>query len=564
MQNQVRNPLPGVVYADPERLRRYVEAGALPLESLATAFRRSFARHAARIALYTPEGDVTYAELDEISDRFGAALIGLGIKPQERALFQSGNCRELLFAFIGCLKAGVIPVCTLASHREHEIGYLGCHADARIHIVQGDDPKADLPAFALKMTAEIPTMRHVIVLRGRRDGCLSFDDLLAATDPKAARRTVEAIEHDPFQVCVFQLSGGTTGVPKIIPRMSNDYLLNMLLTAQTLGYTAEDVMFMPMPMIHNACMVCFWGPTLLSGAAFAIPAEMTPEAWGDILRRARPTWLGLIRPLLPRLETMLDRGLATLDRVRAVWSPDAARVFRTKFGLPSHSMFGMTEGVNMYTHLDDPEEVIDWGVGRPMSAFDEVRLVRAGTDEEVEDDEPGELVCRGPYTFAGYYNAPDRNAQCVDAQGFYRSGDLLIRRRIDGETYYAFSGRNKDLVNRGHEKVNAEELETAVVAHPAVLQCAVIGMPDATLGERICVYIVPRERQQAPTVAELGSFLESQGLAKFKWPERVETIEALPVTRVGKLDKAILRADIAAKLGVSVDEPGRGGWRKQA
>lgn len=552
MQTQVRNPLPGVVYNDPERLRQYVEAGVLPVQSLADAFRQSFRQNAQRVALYTAGGEVSYAELDAITDRFAAALLNLGIRPQERALFQTNNCPELLYAFIGCLKAGVIPVCTLAAHREQEIGYLGCHADARVHIVQGDDPKADLVGFASKMRARIPTMRHIIVLRGRGGpDHLSFDDLIAAEDPAKARLAVEAIKHDPFQVGVFQLSGGTTGVPKIIPRMSNDYLLNMTLTIETLGYTAEDVMFMPMPMIHNACMVCFWGPTLLAGAAFAIPADMTPEAWGDTFRRARPTWLGLIRPLMPRLEAMLDKGFATLDGVRAIWSPDAARLFHEKFGVPAHGMFGMTEGVNMYTHLDDPREAQDWTVGRPMSPLDEVRLVHPGTCEEVGYDEPGELVCRGPYTLAGYYNAPDRNAQCFDKDGYYSSGDLLVKRLIDGNVYYAFSGRNKDLVNRGHEKVNAEELENAVITHPAVAECAIVGMPDAVLGERICAYIVARNGQDAPSVPELSAHLERVGLAKFKWPERIEQIDALPTTRVGKLDKAVLRADIAAKVAAA-------------
>ncbi|WP_349771062.1 AMP-binding enzyme [Bradyrhizobium barranii] len=149
---------------------------------------------------------------------------------------------------------------------------------------------------------------------------------------------------------------------------------------------------------------------------------------------------------------------------------------------------------------------------------------------------------------AGYYNAPDRNAQCFDEQGFYSSGDLLVKRIIGGETYYAFSGRNKDLVNRGHEKVNAEELENAVASHPAVSECAVVGMPDPVLGERICAYIVVRNAQCAPSVSELARYLEGFGLAKFKWPERVEIVDALPVTRVGKLDKATLRSDIAAKV----------------
>ena len=158
---------------------------------------------------------------------------------------------------------------------------------------------------------------------------------------------VRVIERDPYQVAVFQLSGGTTGVPKVIPRMQNDYLLNAQRTAEWLGYRNTDVMFMPLPMIHNACMLCFWLPTLLSGAAFAIPADMTPEAWGWIFRAKNPTWIGVIRALLPRLDAMVEGKFASLRSVRACWVPDAARLVRQKYGTPSYAMFGMAEGLNM-------------------------------------------------------------------------------------------------------------------------------------------------------------------------------------------------------------------------
>ena len=194
-------------------------------------------------------------------------------------LFQAINSKELVYALIACFKAGLIPVCTLPPHREHEIGYLGCHADARAHIVQGDDPKFDLPGFALAMKSRIPSMRHIISLRGtKREGVLRLEDLVAAEDPALARAAVEAIPRDPFQVAIFQLSGGTTGVPKIIPRMQNDYLLNATLTTEWLGFRSSDVMFIPMPIIHNACLICFLMPTLLTGAAFALPADLTPKS----------------------------------------------------------------------------------------------------------------------------------------------------------------------------------------------------------------------------------------------------------------------------------------------
>ncbi|NDZ18016.1 peptide arylation enzyme [Variovorax sp. WS11] len=545
----VKVPIPGVIYPPVERLKRYVEGGELELETLVDALSASFSANAGRTALATDEGDVSYAQLDDITDRFAGALLGLGLEPLDRVLFQCGNCKELVYAVVGCLKAGLIPVCTLAVHREHEIVYLGCHTEARVHIVQGNDPKFDLIDFALKVRPRIPTVHHVISIGGEgKAGVLRFDDLVSAQERGSARESLRSVPRDPFQVAVFQLSGGTSGVPKVIPRMHNDYLLNARLTIDVLGYAVDDVLFMPMPMIHNASMICFWLPCLLAGASFTIPRDLTPEAWGRIFREKKPTFIGLIRPLLPRLEEMLQKDYGSLERVRGSWSPDGARLVREKYGIPSLAMFGMTEGMNLYCREGDPDEALDWTIGRPLSRFDEIRLVEPGGDREVALGEVGELTCRGPYTLSGYYNAPERNQQAFTEDGFYRSGDLLVERMIGGRRYYAFAGRTKDVIDRGNEKVNCEEVENAASTHPAVSGCAVVGMPDAVLGERICAFLVIKEGECAPSVVELGRHFEVLGLAKFKWPERIEVIEALPVTKVNKLDKAVLRSAIRAKL----------------
>ena len=548
----VREPLPGVSYPPLERLVRYVEAGALTEESLIEALAESFNSNAGNIALCAPDGDISYGELQEITDRFAASLIQLGFKPLERVLFQVGNCKELIFAFVGCLKAGLIPVCTLPAHREREIEYLGRHVDAVLHIVQGDDPKFDLVGFALKTMSAIPTLRQVISIRaGTREGVRRFEDLLGSATADEARQAVARVGRDPYQVAVFQLSGGTSGVPKVIPRLQNEYLLNARLTAQTLGYRPSDVMFMPMPMIHNACMICFWLPTLLTGAAYAIPADMTPESWGQVFRSKQPTFLGLIRALIPRLDAMVERGLGSIESVRACWCPDAARLMREKYSLPAYAMFGMSEGLNMYTREGDPVEALDWTVGRPLSPFDEVRLVLPGTETLAAVGEIGEFRARGPYTISGYYNAPERNQEAFTRDGFYKTGDLLVCREIEGNLYYAFAGRTKDVVDRANEKINCEEVENAVSTHPSVAVCAVIGMPDPVLGERVCAYVVLRENVAAPTVAQMSEHMQRIGLAKFKWPERIEVIDALPLTRVGKLEKAKLREDIQRRLSES-------------
>jgi 2,3-dihydroxybenzoate-AMP ligase len=197
--------------------------------------------------------------------------------------------------------------------------------------------------------------------------------------------------------------------------------------------------------------------------------------------------------------------------------------------------FGMSEGTLFFVRREDPEEVRMETVGTPVSPDDEVRL----TDEEgreVPDWEVGELTVRGPYTLCGYYRAPDYNARQFTPDGFYRSGDLM-RRHPSGA--YIVEGRIKDLVNRGGEKISAEEVENLILTHPAVRNVACIPLPDPVLGERMCACVIPRE-WAALTLDELTSHLLGLGMAKFKLPERLELMDDFPLSAFGKVSKKTL------------------------
>ncbi|MDB5929071.1 MAG: AMP-dependent synthetase and ligase [Polaromonas sp.] len=550
LQTQVREPLPGVVYAPTSNLTRYLEAGILTRETMAQAFRASFAQHASSLALRGTDAEVTYAELDAITDRLGAAFLRMGLEPLDRVVFQLGNCNELVFGFIACLKAGLIPVCTLAAHRESEIGYLGKHAAARMHFVQGDDAKFDDVAFAERIRASIPSMQWTVQARGERRGKAShLRELIASITAEEAHLMLAQVEVDPFQVAVFQLSGGTTGVPKIIPRFHNEYIYNMRAVADFCGYASDDCLFMPLPMMHNLNMGCCFGPFLLTGGTVAVAASLAPEALGDIFRRCEPTWTVVAGPIADRLKSAMESGKLPLDKLRGVISANNAPALRQLLRAPVHHIFGMTEGVIMLTRESDPQEVKDFMVGIPVSSHDQVKLFKTGTEEEItEAGVEGECAFAGPYTIHGYYDAAERNAQTFTSTGMYRSGDLMLFRDIGGKRYYQFRGRTKDVVDRGGEKVNSEEVELMVSRHPAITSAAVIGMPDKAYGERICAFITLREGMQGPTVAELGAFLQEQGLAKFKWPERIEVLSELPLTNAGKLSKPKLKEMIVQKL----------------
>lgn len=548
--------LEGVRYPDEDRLRRYVAEGVLTDETLVGAFRAAFHTHADRFALVGPEGSYTYAALDEATDRLGAALLALGMRPLDSAIFQCGNSNELLLTFFACLKAGIIPLCSLQAFRKLEIGYLGNLCGARLHFVQGDDPKFDDVEFAESMQAEVGSLEFILQARGERRGrAVLLADLIRDMPLDVARSHLAAVRHEPFQVAVFQLSGGTTGVPKIIPRFQNEYLYNMRAVAAWNRYTVDDVLFFPTPYMHNLNMGCFFGPFLLTGATVTVSPDLNEASLQGLVRDYAPTWFGVAGPILMRIAPELAKADASVKARRNFIAPKNGPNLERLTGSPAQHIFGMTEGTIMFTQPEDPQEIRESSIGRPVSAYDEVKIVHPGTEDLVADGEIGEALFRGPYTIRGYYKSEKEDAQRFTPDGFYRSGDLMRSRIVQGKRYYFFCGRIKDVVDRGGEKINAEELENVINQHPQVLACAVVGMPDKVYGERVCAFVIPKAGGTQLSLPTLTAYLAEAGLAKFKWPERLEVIPEFPLTASGKLSKVLLRDRIIQTLAAEAATP---------
>jgi 2,3-dihydroxybenzoate-AMP ligase len=205
--------------------------------------------------------------------------------------------------------------------------------------------------------------------------------------------------------------------------------------------------------------------------------------------------------------------------------------------------FGMSEGVIMFIRRGDPEDVLLETSGRPVSPDDEIKILDED-DNEVKPGDVGEFCVRGPYTLRGYYGVPEHNAQAFTTDGFYRSGDLM---RMHPSGNYIVEGRIKDLINRGGEKISAEEVENIILQHPAVKNIACVPMPDERLGERMCAFVVT-QKGRSLNFEELISFLQAKEIAKFKLPERLELIDDLPVSTFGKVSKKLLTELISEKI----------------
>jgi 2,3-dihydroxybenzoate-AMP ligase len=300
--------------------------------------------------------------------------------------------------------------------------------------------------------------------------------------------------------------------------------------------------------VHNAGIVCALHAAHSVGAAIALVPH-DADLLLEVARRVPVTHMLMSPPMAGAVLRRQDLIAVLASMTALTWVPGAMPpallgVFETDTCRVTQ-MFGMAEGLCMYTPRSAPLDLRLRSVGTPVSGLDEIRVYAPGTEDRVRPGQPGELCCRGPYTIRGYYRAPERNAGAFTADGFYRTGDIVVE--LAGG-YYSLADRIKDLINRGGEKVNAAEVEELLTRHPAIDHAAVVAMPDAVLGERCCAFVVLAPGAGPVDVGALRAHLAALGVAKFKYPERVEIRDALPMTSVTKVNKAALRAEIARIL----------------
>ena len=542
--------LEGVVPFPPEFARRYREKGYWQDKSLAEEFSAVFRKYASRIAFVDRGKTYTYAEVDRGSDGLALNLLDFGLKPLDRVVVQLPNTIDFVLLYFALQKIGCIPIAALVTHRYLEVSQFVKLSGATTCVVPDRAGDFDFQDMVERVRAESTTLKFGIALGEPKTGFASLGELIARK-PTRSPEELKRIRIDPCDPAVFQLSGGTTGIPKLIPRTHNDYAYNSKMAVSVCGVDENSVLLLVLPIAHNLPLACpgIQG-FMFRGARIVLSASTRPEDMFRLIQENRITHLKGVPALLTRLINDPAIGKYDLSSVKVVQSggqrmQPEVRV-RTKQLIPSATVqenFGMGEGMLMFVRLDDPEEVRLETCGRPICPDDEVRLI---DDEgrEVPDGEVGEFSARGPYTLRGYFGVPEYNARQFTPDGFYRSGDLMRRHRSGN---YVVEGRKKDLINRGGEKISAEEVENLILSHPAVQDVACVHMPDAQMGEKMCAYAILKNGQSL-TLKDLVGFLLAKEIAKFKLPERLEVVSEFPVSTFGKVSKKTLAEMIAKKL----------------
>lgn len=546
---------------------RYRAAGYWRGETFGSVLRERAAAHPDRIALVDPapgRRTWTYRQLDEKADRLAAGFQARGIAKGDRVVLQLPNVGELAEVVFALFRIGALPVYALPAHRETEITYFCSFTEAVAYVVPDRHVGFDHRELATLIREKTPTLRHVFVVGDPGEHTALADvPCDAATydaDPANCGMNQERSETEPeeseepegpepYELAFLQLSGGTTGVPKLIPRTHDDYIYSLRGSDEICGVDEGTRFLVVLPAAHNfPASSPGWLGTLYAGGSVVMCPSPDPETAFPLIERERITMTGLVPPLALVWTDAAPAAEQDLSSLRLVlvggakYSEAAARRFEPALGCRLMQVFGMAEGLVNYTRLDDPYETVVTTQGLPISPDDEIRVVD-DADQDVAEGEFGHLLTRGPYTIRGYWRAPGHNARAFTEDGFYRTGDI-VRRTPTG--HLVVEGRAKDQINRGGEKIAPEEVENVILRHPSVHDVSVVAVADDYLGERTLAYVIPRHDAGPLMPVTVKRFVREQGLAAYKVPDRVEFVDAFPQTAVGKVSRTGLRSAAGA------------------
>ncbi len=527
----------------PETVDRYRAAGVWADRTLFDLLTDSASSTPDAVAVVDDDTTLTYRQLVDATLRVAGGLRRLGLDRGDAVVVQLPNTAEFVITVFACFRAGVRPVLALPALRDRELVHLATTSEAAAAVVPAQWRGHDHEAMAHRLTAAVPTIGTVVVTgASEHHDSVPFDRLAAGEADRGPQPPAS-------DVALFLLSGGTTGLPKLIPRTHDDYVYNAIVSADICRLDADDRYLVVLPAGHNFPLGCpgIVGTLARGGAVVMAPSPEASAALAAIERHGITVTAAVPAVAQRWLDGAGETAAGAADR-RATWrllqvggsrlADEIARQVEPTLGCRLQQVFGMAEGLLNFTRHDDPDEVVSATQGRPASEHDEVRILD-GLGRAVTPGQVGELWTRGPYTIRGYFNAGAHNRTAF-ADGWYRTGDLV---RLGAGGNLVVEGRSKDQINRGGEKISAEEIENLAYGLPAVELAAAVSVPDPDLGERVGLCVVLRPGSTL-SLDEVRAHFAASEVARFKYPERLEIYEDLPLTNVGKVDKARLRADL--------------------
>lgn len=546
--------LDGAVPYPAEFAEIYRKKGYWLGQNLSDFLHESAQKYPKNIAIYDGDKAVSYSEFDYLVDCCTSHLYQHGLRAGDKAVIQMPNHYQFYVLFFALIRLGALPVMSLPAHRYAELSSFFNQTQAKAYFCADfGAQKFDYRELAEKLQQTASCLQHVFVL-GNADKFVAIQDLLKETN--ILDEAISPTTADQF--AFLQLSGGSTGVPKLIPRTHDDYLYSVRESAKICQLNQSSRLLMVLPAAHNFSMSSAGSLGIFyAGGAVVLGTDASPDTAFPLIKKHSVTDAclvpALVRPWMDKAAKDQDPILSTLRclQVGGARLPDAVALrLLDEFKVNLQQVFGMAEGLVNYTRFNMTKDQIIHTQGLKISEDDEI-LVLDDNDQPVEAGQVGHLLTRGPYTIRGYYQAPEHNERSFTPDGFYRTGDL-VRIREDG--CIVVEGRSKEQINRAGEKIATEEVEQALLTHPQIRLAALVAMPDEVMGEKSCAFVAWQSQSDDPSPIRLAmsvrQHLKDYGLATYKIPDRVEFIEQFPYTAFGKIDKKRLRQQLETKTNV--------------
>jgi acyl-CoA synthetase (AMP-forming)/AMP-acid ligase II len=529
----------------PDVIARYEREGFWTKEVLAADLRRIAKKDPDRELIIDRHGRHTYGQAADLVDRLVRGLWELGIREGDMVVMQLPNWFEGVALYFALESIGAVSILLPPIYRAKEVGYILGLTEAKIAIVTPSFRGFDYLGMIQTLRPSLPHLKHVVTVRApSTDTTLSFEEL--ATTVAARQPGPLDLHPDPNTLIQIGFTSGSTGDPKGVMHTSNTLTIEHLTELRACGVTESDVIFVPLTIGHQLGMSIGVRSPVVLGAKVVFQDAWDPEKAVELIAREKVTYTATTPTFL--LDLVRAKNLAEHDFLPSlrVWLLAGAVVPKSLHDevhakmphLQLAHLFGITEIGGMICKPPGTPEAKALATGLPQPGL-EVRVLDAkGNPSPV--NVPGELAMQSPSLFLGYYKQPELSAACRTPDNFFLTGDQ-VRRDEDGWVWV--TGRIKDLIKRGGENISPAEIEDIIAKHPKVADVAVVGIPDERLGERVCAFVVPHPNQTI-SLEEVVAAVREAGAAKQKWPERVEMIDALPRTSIGKVHKAALRSRI--------------------
>jgi len=534
-----------------EDIERYTRSGAWRGETLADRALGQLARAPDRVVAVEGGRSVTCTQVMDHARWLVGAFDALGLKAGEVISFQLPNWVETLALNIAASWAGLVINPIVPIYRESEVRYILESSRSRAFFIPERFRNFDYAAMMQKLRPSLPSLRDVVVVRGRTSGCRTYEELLAAG---AGRVTVKG-RTDPNAVKLVLYTSGTTGNPKGVLHSHNTIMSEIDAVVGFWGIDRHDVVLMPSPVTHITGYLYALEIAFAAGVKVVFMERWNAAEAVDLIQRHRVTFSVGATPFLKELVAEVEQRGLRLPSLRLFMSGGAPvppelihRANKVLSSCLAFRVYGSTEAPTVTLGISSRADAELGATTDGRIVNHDVRICDAVSGQTLPGDADGEICSRGPEMMLGYTDW-QQTLESFDADGYFHTGDL--GHRVNGD-FITVSGRKKDLIIRGGENISPKEVEDVLHQHPAIQEVAIVAMPHERMGETVCAFVIAHPgRAHGVDVPSLAAFLEKSGLARQKFPERVELVDDLPRTASGKVQKNVLRERIRKREEVN-------------